>query len=64
MADAIEQAATPRLARALWLLGLSPPSSATWPALWRALLAVGHVPVADALLDGDHRAGVLDADAL
>ena len=45
-------------------LGLSPPHRQRDPALWRALLAVGHVPVADALLDGDRRAGVLDADAL
>src|SRR5689334_2243937 len=48
----------------LWLLGLVAAFMARWPAPWRALLEVGHVPVADALPDGDHRPGVLVTDTL
>jgi hypothetical protein len=44
MAGAFERPATSRLAR-IWRLGIVAAF-----ALWRALLAVGHVPVADALL--------------
>src|SRR3954463_14735200 len=61
MADALEQAATPHLAPRPLLIGLGRRLHRQRPALWRALLAVGHVPVVDALLD---RAGVQDADAL
>jgi hypothetical protein len=63
MADGVDKAATSRLAHALALLRLIDAVIGSGIPLY-ALLAVGHVPVANGRLDGDRHPGVPSADAL